>query len=53
MVAYHYFSLDKNGQIHGYGWNFNMADIEYHGFSSYLLTYTYITIQIALFFIKT
>ena len=28
MVGYHYYSLDKNGQIHGHGWNLNKADIE-------------------------
>ena len=28
MVAYHYSSLDKNGQMYGHGWNLNVADIE-------------------------
>ena len=28
MVAYHFYSLDKNGQIYRYGWNLNMANIE-------------------------
>ena len=28
MVAYHYYSLDKNGQIYKYGWKLNMAEIE-------------------------
>ena len=29
MVGYHFCSLDKNGQIYEYGWNFNMAAIYY------------------------
>ena len=28
MIGYHFFSLDKNGQIFNQGFRFKMADIE-------------------------
>ena len=40
MVDYHFFSIDKNGQIYGHGWILNMADINCfraQGVSSYHL----------------
>ena len=34
MVGYHFFRLDKNGQIYGHGRNLNTADIEFVFFSA-------------------